>query len=318
MLSRIRDPEFWPTFGVPLAFVLMCAVFAANSPVFLTTDNWVLILHQASITGIAAIGATIVLMSGAIDITQGSVIAIATLATVQILNLGVPFVLALPIALSVGILAGAGTGALIHNFRIPAFVAALGAMLVIRGIAFVWTSGISVGLAKGASPELVWLGQGRVGGIPVPIILMVSLYLAFHVIMRQTAWGLRCTALGSDREGARLAGVRPSTIVFSTYMIAGGLSALAGVLLAGRLTSAAPETATGIEFDILTAVVLGGASIYGGRGNVLRTLLGAVFILTLYNGMLLLGIPVFYQQIANGVALVLALALNQLGTGSRR
>jgi ribose/xylose/arabinose/galactoside ABC-type transport system permease subunit len=185
-------------------------------------------------------------------------------------------------------------------------------MLSIRGLAFVITAGVSTGLTAGIAPAIVTLGQGRIAGIPVPAILMVVLFLVFALLMTQSVWGLRIAALGSSESATRLAGVKPAGIVFSTFMVAGALSALAGLLLVGRLTSAAPETATGIEFDILTAVVLGGASIYGGRASVLRTLLGAIF-----DGMLLLKVPSFWQMMANGLALVAALALNQLGSKAR-
>lgn len=318
ILARAREPEFWPQYGVPLAFVVMCAYFAASSDVFLTVGNWGIILQQASITGTAAIGATIVLISGSIDISQGAVMAVSGLAAVELFNGHMPLMVVVLAAIVIGLAAGAFMGFLIVYLRIPSFIASLGVMLSVRGLAFVFTSGISVGLVSGISPQIVWLGQGRVGPIPVPVIIMVVLYGIFHLIMKQTAWGIRTAAVGSNSEAARLSGVKPAGIIFSTFMVAAALSAVTGLLLVGRLTSAAPDTATGVEFDILTAVVLGGASIYGGRGSVLRTLLGAVFIVTLYNGMLLLGVPSFYQQVASGLALVVALALNQLGTGARR
>ena len=162
------------------------------------------------------------------------------------------------------------------------------------------------------------LGQGRFAEIPVPAVIMVALFIVFALLMTQTVWGVRIAALGSSENATRLAGVKPAGIVYSTFMVAGALSSVAGLLLVGRLMSAAPDTATGIEFDVLTAVVLGGASIYGGRASVLRTLLGAVFVVTLYNGLLLLGVPSFYQMMANGLALVAALAINQLGTKARQ
>jgi ribose/xylose/arabinose/galactoside ABC-type transport system permease subunit len=312
--DRLREPDFWPKWGVPLGFIAMCIYFATQSPVFFTVGNFATIFQQASITGIAAIGATIVLLGGNLDISQGSVMAIAGVVAVKLLNSGVPVFLVIPAALAVGLAAGALISFLVITLRVPSFIASLGAMLSVRGLAFVVTAGISTGLTAGIAPAIVTLGQGRIGEIPVPAILMVVLFLIFALLMTQTVWGVRIAALGSSEDATRLAGVRPAGIVYSTFMVAGALSAVAGLLLVGRLTSAAPQTATGIEFDILTAVVLGGASIYGGKASVLRTLLGAIFVVTLYNGMLLLGVPSFFQMMANGLALVAALALNQFGT----
>ncbi len=312
--SRIAIPlGFWSRYGVPLAWLVLLVFFSLTSDVFLKSDNWINILRQTAVTGIAAIGATIVLISGGIDISQGATIAMAGVVTINTVEKGGwPDGLAIIAGMSVGLVVGLCNGLLVEKVRIPAFIATLGMMLIVRGGAFVYTLGRSTGLSSGNGETLKWIGKGFIGPLPVPVIIMLCLYLVAFIVMRETVWGLRAYAVGSDVNATRLAGVNTQRQRISVYIISGLLSAIAGVVLAGRLTSAAPGTATGIEFDILTAVVLGGTSIYGGRGNVLRTLLGAVFLVTVYNGMLLLNVPTFWQQVAQGFVLLGALALDQL------
>jgi ribose/xylose/arabinose/galactoside ABC-type transport system permease subunit len=311
--------DFWARFGVLLALGVMALVFVALSDRFLTQDNLVNILRQSAVTAIAAVGATMVLIAGGIDISQGAVMAFAGLAAVVIIEqMGGSDVVAIAVALLFATSFGLANGVLAEIIRIPAFIATLGTALVIRGVAFVYTEGRSIGLSGDAGELLIWLGRGFIGPLPVPVVLMIILYAVAAWVMARTTWGLHTYAVGSSERAARIAGVRVSRHRIEVYAVAGLLSGLAGVVLAGRLASAAPGLATGAEFDILTAVVLGGTSIYGGRGNVLRTLLGAVFLATMTNGLILLNVPSFYQTITVGVVLLVALSLDRLRSrGSR-
>lgn len=311
---RIRlGGDFWARYGVPAALVAIAIFFALTSPQFLTEANMVNILRQSAVIALAAVGATMVLISGGIDISQGAVMSLSGLsAVVLVQQFGVADPLAILIALIIGTLLGLANGLLAEGVRIPAFIATLGTALVIRGIAFVYTEGRSIGLSGGAGEILTWLGRGFVGPLPVPVVLMLILYVVAAGVMARTAWGLHTYAIGSAERAARIAGVRVGLHRVQVYSVAGLMSGIAGVVLAGRLASAAPGLASGAEFDILTAVVLGGTSIYGGRGNVLRTLLGAVFLTTLTNGLILLNIPTFYQMIMVGVVLLAALSLDRL------
>jgi len=311
--------DFWARYGVLLALLVMAGVFIVLSDRFLTEDNLVNILRQSAVTAIAAVGATMVLIAGGIDISQGAIMAFAGLAAVVIIEqMGGPDVVAIVVALAFATLFGLANGVLSEAIRIPAFIATLGTALVIRGVAFVYTEGRSIGLSGDAGELLKWLGRGFIGPLPVPVVLMIILYAIATWVMARTTWGLHTYAVGSAERAARIAGVRVSRHRIEVYAVAGLLSGLAGVVLAGRLASAAPGLATGAEFDILTAVVLGGTSIYGGRGNVLRTLLGAVFLTTMTNGLILLNVPSFYQTITVGVVLLVALSLDRLRSrGSR-
>lgn len=315
VLARLGS-DFWARYGVPLALVALVVFFTLWSPTFMTDSNVMNILRQSSVLAIAAIGATIVLISGGIDISQGAIMALAgIIVVVGIQTMGVPEVPSLLIALVAATLVGLVNGLLAERVRIPAFIATLGTALVVRGIGFVYTDGRSIGFGRGEAASgafIQWLGKGFLGPLPVPVVLMAVLYLIAGLVMQRTTWGMHTYAIGSSERAARVAGLRVTRHRIQVYMLAGMLSGLAGVILAGRLGSASPSLGAGIEFDILTAVVLGGTSIYGGKGNIFRTLIGALFLATLTNGLILMNVPTFYQQISVGVVLLAALTLDRL------
>lgn len=305
--------DFWSRYGVILAWLAMCLFFAIMSDRFLVQDNLVNILRQSSIVAIAAVGTTIVFIAGGIDISQGAVMAFAGLAAVILIEqAGVADVVAISIALAIALLFGLANGFLAEIVRIPAFIATLGTALVIRGAAFVYTEGRSIGLSGESGELLKEIGRGFFGVLPIPVIAMVVLYGVATWVMARTTWGLHTYAVGSAERASRIAGVRVTRHRIEVYAVGGLLAGLAGVVLAGRLASAAPGLATGAEFDIITAVVLGGTSIYGGRGNVMRTLLGAVFLATMTNGLVLMNVPSFWQTITVGAVLLIALSLDRL------
>lgn len=313
--------NFWSRFGVPIALVVIGLFFTLKTDSFLTVDNVINILRQSSVVAIAAIGATIILIVGGIDISQGSIMALAGITAVAgVQNFGLPDGVAILIGLVFGAIVGLLNGLLAERVRIPAFIATLGTAFVVRGIGFVYTEGRSIGFGRGEniSGEFVqWLGKGFIGPVPVPVVLMVILYIVAGIVMRRSVWGMHTYAIGSAERAARVAGLRVHWHRIQVYVLAGLLSALAGIVLAGRLGSASPGLANGAEFDILTAVVLGGTSIYGGRGRVERTLLGALFLTMLTNGLILLNVPTFYQQIATGLVLLGALTLDRLQSRQR-
>jgi ribose transport system permease protein len=313
LTQRMRRPDFWSTWGVPVALLILIVFFSLMSDQFLDQRNFLNILRQSSVIAIAAAGATIVLIAGGIDISQGAVMAVSGLVAVRgVQELGLPDVATIVLSLAVGALLGMINGLLAEKARIPAFIATLGTALIFRGLAYVNTQGRDVGLEEGQAELVVWLGQGYIGPIPVPVVLMFVIYVVLAVVMKRTVWGMHTYAVGSSERAARIAGVNVSRHRISVYTVAGLLSALAGVVLVGRLASASASMATGAEFDILTAVVLGGTSIYGGRGSVMRTLLGAFLLAMLANGLILMNVPTFYQQVAVGLVLLMALSLDRL------
>lgn len=315
-MRQFLGRDFWGRFGVPIALLVVIVFFAMQSDAFLTENNIINILRQSSVVAIAAIGTTMVLIAGGIDISQGAVMALAGIAAVVgIETFGLPDGVVLIIALVLAGVVGFANGFLAERIRIPAFIATLGTALVVRGIAFVYTEGRSIGFGRGENITgefIQWIGKGFIGPLPVPVVLMVLLYVIAAIIMRRTTWGMHSYAIGSSERAARVAGLRVQWHRIQVYALAGVLAGLAGVVLAGRLASASPSLGAGAEFDVLTAVVLGGTSIYGGRGNIVRTLIGALFLTTLTNGLILLNVPTFYQQITVGIVLLGALTLDRL------
>lgn len=311
-LSFLGSQTFWMTWGLPIAILALFVVFTIASPQFLDQRNLLNVLRQSSVIAIAAAGATLVLIAGGIDISQGAIMAMSGLVMVRtIQELGMPDVVAILAALALGAVFGLMNGLLSEKVRIPAFIATLGTALIFRGLAFVNTQGRDIGLDADQGLVIRWIGQGYVGPIPVPVILMFVIYIGLAIVMSRTTWGLHTYAVGSSERASRIAGLPVSRHRIAVYTVAGLLSGLAGVVLVGRLASVSASTATGAEFDILTAVVLGGTSIYGGRGSVLRTLLGAFMLALLSNGLILLNVPTFYQTVIVGAVLLGALALGR-------
>lgn len=297
---------------VVLVFVLAVAWFSSQSATFLTVDNVRIILLQSSVLGVAAVGATMALIGGRLDISQGAVISVIGVMVATFSAGGMNPYLAIAISLAAGAALGAINGLLSEAFVIPAFIATLGTALILRGAAQVYTQGQSV--AFGSEGAAVWraLGLGRVGPVPVSVVVMVVVFAVAWFVMRRTAWGMRTYAVGSSARASRVAGVRVQRHRIQLFVVAGVLSALAGVLLAARLGSGAPNNGQGAEFDIFAAVVLGGTSLFGGRGGIPRTFLGIVFLATLSNGLVITNVSSFYQGIVTGTVLLSALALDRL------
>jgi ribose transport system permease protein len=315
-LAATMGRDFWGRYGVPVALVVMIVFFTTQSSAFFTETNIMNILRQSSVLAIAAIGTTIVLICGGIDISMGAIMALSGIvAVVGVQTMGIPDGISVILAMTAAAAVGYANGVFAERVRIPAFIATLGTSLVVRGVAFVYTEGRSIGFGRGAAASgefIQWLGKGFIGRVPVPVTLMLLLYLLAWVVMQRSTWGMHTYAIGSSERAARVAGLRVTRHRIQVYVLAGILSGLAGVILAGRLGSASPSLGNGVEFDILTAVVLGGTSIYGGKGNIGRTLIGALFLSTLTNGLILMNVPTFYQEISQGAVLLLALTLDRL------
>lgn len=297
---------------LPAALVLMIVVFAATSTTFFTIDNMFVILRQSAVLGVAAIGGTMILIAGRLDISQGAIIAAAGIVCVSLMQAGVPAAWAMLAAVALGALLGWGNGLLAEGLKIPGFIATLATALVIRGAALFFTGGQSIAAPTDAGFDLLsWVGVGSIGPVPVSVILVLVAYAIAWFVMRKTAWGMRIYAIGSSARASRTAGIRVRRQAIEIFIVAGALSAVAGILLAGRLGSAAPSNGTGAEFDIFAAVVLGGTSLFGGRGSVMRSLLGIVFLAVLSNGLVILNVSSYVQGIATGVVLIIALGIDR-------
>jgi len=306
--------ELWARFSLPVAFIVLIVFFTLKRDTFLSVSNAQNISQQAAITAIAAIGISALFISGGLDITQGAVMAFSGLATVTLVNAGVPDLLAIAAALASGVGFGLINAAFTELIKIPALIATLGTSLVIRGADFLWTGGRSTALESGSGWAVRWLGRGDLWFIPAPfVVTLVSAGLVV-LALRRTRWGRHVYAIGGNEEASRTSGIRVHRLRTSVYVLGATLSAVAGIVLAGRLASAAPNTATGAEFDIITASVLGGVSIFGGEGRILRVILAALFLATLANGLVQMNVPGFWVRIVTGLVFLGALSLDRLRT----
>lgn len=304
--------NFFSVFGIPIALVVVCLVWTMTTSAFLTVENIMNILRQVSITAIAALGTTFILISGGIDISMGAVMAASSVTTVGLMvDLKVNMIVAILAGLAVGCIVGFINGIIYTKFKIPIFIVTLGTAQIVRGISFIYTQGYS---KYGDNiPEAFGIfGRGYIGVIPVPVIIMLLLYVIFYIIAKRTVFGTYIYAIGSNEKASRLSGINVDAARIVLYVIGGLASSISGIILASRMNSAQAGSSNGVEFDILTAVVLGGTSIYGGKGKVLRTLLGAVMIGVLNNGMTLLNVSSFWRMVVSGFILILALALDRI------
>ncbi len=295
-------------YGSLLGLLLIGAVLGLLSDRFLTASNLINVARQVSINAIVAAGMTVVIITGGIDLSVGSTIALAGCAA--LLAAG-PFGDAVGMATGIAVAAGVGwlNGALVAWGRVPPFITTLATMTVVRGAALVLTNGEPIVRSEGA---YLWLGQASVGPIPVPILLMVATLLGAHWFLSRTRWGTYVYAVGGNAEAARLCGIGLAGIQILVYVLGGALAGLAGLVLAARLSSAQPNTGVGFELDAIAAVVLGGTSLMGGEGTIWGTTVGAFIIGVLNNGFNLMNVSPFYQLIAKGAVIVLAVLVDQL------
>jgi ribose/xylose/arabinose/galactoside ABC-type transport system permease subunit len=306
-LTRLRS--FLQRFGLTLSFLLLCLVLSLLSDRFLTVSNLVNVLRQSTINGIMAVGMTYVILTEGIDLSVGAVLALSTVVTADLLQRGVGVPLALLAGLGLGGALGLINGLIITKAKVPPFVATLGLMTVARGLALTYTQGRPItGLPDGFRA----IGTGSLGPIPMPIVIAAAAFLAGYVLLTRTRIGEYVFALGNNPVAAHYAGIATARYTTFVYVLAGLLSALAGMILIARLNSAQPTAGLGFEFDAIAAVVVGGTSFSGGEGGLGGTLLGVLVIAVLNNGLNLLNVSSFYQPVVTGVVIALALLLYRL------
>ncbi len=295
--------------------LLICVVFAFGSSDFLTVSNLLNVALQTSIIAIVAIGMTFVILTAGIDLSVGSLMAICgALAAGIAVRQGMDTYLSISIALGAGLFLGAINGLMVVKGGIPPFVATLSMLAIARGLTLVYTDGRPI---AGLDERFIYWGTGQVLGIPLPVIIMIVIAVVAHIISRYTPFGLHVYSTGGNEETTRLAGISPDRIKLAVYMISGFLAALGGILLAARLWSAQPNAAVGWELDAIAAPVIGGTSLFGGVGSIGGTVIGAFIIGVLSNGLNLMGVPSYYQQVIKGLVLILAVAVDLINKRRR-
>ena len=308
-------------FGVFLALVALLIVMRFLTPYFWKTDNVFNVLRGMSTIGIMAIGETMIIITGGIDLSVGSVLAASAMLTARLMYMGVvsPWVAVL-IGIAFGTLLGAINGLIITRVKVTPFIATLGMLSIARGLAYLLASGLQGTVASNVpmrDEAVNFLGSGYVGPVPVPVIEMIVLVIVFSLFLRSTVLGRQIYAVGSNEQGARLSGVPVNLVKLFVYTVTGALAALAGIMTAGLLETSATNAGTGSELDVIAAVVIGGASLAGGEGTIIGSIIGAAIMAVLRNAFVLLQFPIYMQTISIGVVIILAVALDQLRRRSR-
>ena len=292
-------------FGALIALVLLVVGISFVSPQFRTVDNFLSLLRQSSINGFIAFGMTFVILTDAIDLSVGSVLALSTVLCAGMITSGVPVGIAMLLALGIGALLGLVSGLLVMKGRLQPFIATLITMTVYRGLTMIFTNGKPIS-NLGDSYILKLVGKGSFFGIPIPVILLIAIFLLFFFLLTKTTFGRRVYATGSNWKSAKLAGVNISKTKIIAYVISGVMAALSGLILLSRLNSAQPTLGTGYELDAIAAVALGGTSMSGGRGKIYGTFIGVLIIAVLNNGLNILGVSSYYQAVIKGIVILVA------------
>ena len=296
-------------FGTLIGLAVLCAILWILTPYFLTVSNLLNIAEQTSINAIVAVGMTFVILSGGIDLSVGSIVALSGVVLGAALQSGQPLPVALVLAAAVGLACGLGNGALVSWGGLPPFIVTLGTMSIARGAALLFTEGRPV---SGFDPGFRMLATGRVAFIPAPVIATILVYAIAHFVLTRTTFGRYVYAIGGNEEATRLSGVAIRFHKTMIYGVSGLMSAIAAIILTARLNSAQPIAGMMYELDAIAATVIGGTSLSGGSGSLAGTLVGALIMGVLRNGLNLLGVSSFLQQIVIGAVIVVAVLLDTI------
>jgi ribose transport system permease protein len=295
--------------GTLVGLVLLAVLLSLLTPHFLSVSNLLNVLEQTSINAVIAVGMTFVILSGGIDLSVGSVLAVAGVVLASALRALWPAPLAIGVGVAVGALCGLANGVLITRGRLPPFIATLGMMSIARGAALVFTEGRPV---SGFEPGFRALSTGRLLGIPAPVLITAVIYVAAHLLLTRTRFGRYVYAIGGNEEATRLSGISAGFHKTMVYVLCGVTAGMASVLLTARLNSAQPIAGINYELDAIAATVIGGTSLSGGVGTLHGTLIGALIMGVLRNGLNLLGTSSFFQQIVIGVVIITAVLFDTL------
>jgi inositol transport system permease protein len=315
----------------PLVFlIVLMAGFAIGEPRFLSPFNLFNVMRQVSVYGLLAVGMTFVILTAGIDLSIGSLLAFAGLVAAAVDKggisnrfsvgagqdaLGYGWPLAALAAVVVGIAGGWLQGQAITRFKVPPFVVTLGGMSVFRGAALLFAGG---GPISGFDPSYVWWGQGKIGPVPVPVIIFITFAILAHIVLRYTRYGRQVYAVGGNPEAARLSGLNVRRVIGSVYIIMGFFAGLGAFVLSARLNSSEAVAGIGYELTVIASVVIGGTSLFGGVGTIFGTVIGTILIGVLLNGLVLMDVSSYIQQIIIGIIIVLAVAFDTFAKSRKR
>ena len=299
----------WNDMAILGIFAILVIGLTALKPVFLTPDNLINVIRQVSITAIIGIGMTFVLISGEIDLSVGSIAALAGIVVTMGLKDGLPMVIAIVLAMGVGALCGFANGGIHVYARIPSFIVTMGMLNIARGVVLVITNSYPV---TGLPDSFKVIGRGYVGFLPVPVIIMFVCYILGYLVLKYVKFGRSIFAIGGNIEAARLSGISVNRNKILIYVLCGVTAAIGGIVLASRMFSGQPSAGDGLELNAIAACVIGGTSTTGGKGRIWGTLLGALIMGIITNGMNLLNISTNWQLIVQGAIIIIAVGLDRI------
>ena len=307
--SMIKRITGWREFNVVLAVIVLSAILTVSSEAFLTSANLFSVMRSFSLTAIMAVGMTMVIITGGIDLSVGSIMGLAGLLTAMMIQGGLPVNLAVAGGLLTGGGLGLANGLMITKLGLPPFIATLGMLSMARGAMYWITHGWPVTLS--VKHPFLALGQGYVGPVPVPVIVMLLIMMVASIFLSCTSNGRYIYAVGCNEQASRFSGIRVDGIKILVYTISGLCCAVSGLILLARMVSAQPMAGLGYELPVIAAAVIGGTSLSGGAGTILGTLMGAALMGILQNGMVLVGIDSYAQQAITGAVIIVAVTLDQ-------
>lgn len=294
--------------SIVVFFVAVCLLFTLITDSFLTESNLLNLLRQSAPILIVATAMTLVITTGGIDLSVGSVLAFTCALSAILLQEGAPWPVVVVTMLATGGLIGAFHGYFIAFHGIPAFIVTLAGLSMVRGTALLLTKGYSIPID--AQSPFVVIGRGWIAGLPLPALIAVATLVAGYVTLNQTRFGRYVTGIGANAEAVRRAGVNIRRVTFSVYVLSGASAAMAGIIIAARLGSGSSNAGVGFELEVIAAVVLGSTSLFGGRGSVIGTVLGALTVAVIGNGLILAHLSPFFTQIVTGAIILVAIFLN--------
>jgi ribose transport system permease protein len=296
--------------GIFISLIVVFTVFSILVPIFLHQNNLINIALQASINAVVAIGMTFVIITAGIDLSVGAIVALSSVITAKFLVSGTPILLSVLINFLIGIICGMFNGVLISYLKLQPFLVTLGAMSLFRGLALIISNGIPIyDLPEQFKTAIALL---KIGPIPIPVVIMVIFSILAFIILKFTKLGEYIFAIGGNEEATRLSGVNVKMYKTMTYAFSGIAAALGSLILTGRLGAAEAVSGTGYELDAIAAAAIGGASLAGGRGSILGTIIGAIILSALRNGLTLLNVQSFYQMVATGIIIMIAIIIDRL------
>jgi len=301
--SALTVRSFFEKQGLIVAFVVVVAFFAIASDRFLTYTNIMLVLRQVSILGTIAIGMTLVIVAGNFDLSVGSLTSLTAVVAISMHDVVGP-IPAMIITLLVGLASGTVAGFLVGKLRLNSLIITLGFLAGLQAVTLIYTGGR---YSRIVEPEQTWfgfIGRGFVFGVPMPVIILAILILLFSIILTRTVFGRHVISVGGNPVASRFSGIRDGNTIMATFMISGGLTAVAGIMLGSRLMAAQNYLGQGYEFEVIAGGILGGTSLQGGEGNIFKAFIGILIIGILRNGFLLLGLPYYFQWVAQWVIVV--------------